>query len=136
MAISWNSTAIMLGLTISGIVAIGSSSVPESRFFFRGYLKSRFFLSKLFKLFFHPPSIFPISSKLSAISLYCLLEINLASQAIWNRNLRVSSTRIQFEILSAFFSFSVKYVICVNSSRSRNLFSIRAPIVKRAVFRI
>lgn len=69
---------------------------------FRAYL-ARFFMCGLSKLFLQPHSILPISSNLTAISSYCLFEINLPSQAVDIRNLRMSDAKIHSEIFSAFF---------------------------------
>src|SRR3989344_2258053 len=97
--------------------------------FFPRYISVRFFFSGLLRLFFQPPSILPISPSFTAISSQCLLEINLPSQATDTRNLRPSVIKIHAAIFSAFFSFSVKYVLYDNSSKSKHLFSIRSPRV-------
>jgi hypothetical protein len=59
---------------------------PDNKFVFRfrksilfRVYKSRFFFSGFFRLFFHPPSILPISSSFSDNSAYCLWDINFAS---------------------------------------------------------
>ena len=90
----------------------------------------------LSKLFFHPQSILPISSILVAIFSYCLLEINFPSQAVDTRNLIISTVKIHSDNFSAFLSFSLKYEVYESSKRLRNLSSILAPRVKRAVFGI
>ena len=90
----------------------------------------------LFKLFFQPQNILPISSSLVAISSYCLWEINFASQIMKTKNLRISNLEIHSDSLCDFSSFSLKYVIYESSKRSRNIFSILVPIVKRVYFGI
>src|SRR3989344_3857926 len=52
------------------------------------------FLLLLSKLFFQPQNILPASSNFSAVSSYCLWEINLPSQARDMRNLRISKVKM------------------------------------------
>lgn len=69
------------------------------------FLSSGSFLSRPF---LQPLNILPISLRLSAISSYCLWEINFASQLMEIKNLIVSKTKIHFDIFSFLFALSVK----------------------------
>ena len=135
MSSSWNtmmtaygSTTIGRNPTMSGIRTTSLYSVFENIFFSAIYM-SRFFFSGLFRFFFQPPNIFPTSSSFKATSSQCLLEISFPSHATETRNFNVSKTIMHSEIFCDLCSFAVKYVIYESSSKSRNLFSIREPIV-------
>ena len=105
------STTIGRNRTTSGIRTTSSCSVSETIFFYRSRPRSeRFFFSGLFRFFFQPPNILPISSSLSATSSHCLLEIIFPSQATETRNFKVSKTKIHSDTLSNFLSFSGKWV--------------------------
>lgn len=132
---SWNATITVCGSTTtgrtrttSGILAMSSSSVSETIFFSAIYM-SRFFFSGLFRFFFQPPNILPISSSFEPTSSQCLLDISFPSHATEIRNFKVSKIMMHSEIFCILSSFPVKYASYDNSSKSRNLFSIREPIV-------
>ena len=121
-------TTIGRNPTTSGIRTTSLCSVSETIFFPRPY-RLRFLLSGLSNFFFQPPSILPVSSSFRPIISQCLLEIILPSHSTEIRNFNVSKTKMHSETFPSLFSFVVKYVMYVSSSKSKNLFSIRVPMV-------